>query len=84
MLYGQDNKRKALNLPALNPWLIATNKLAHIFIAYSLDNVMPRIPYKFQVSLVYIGPIITKVTLERTRHRRAVKMQLYPLTNLVV
>ena len=40
MLYDQDNKRKDLNLSELNPCLIRTNKLAHIFKVYSLDKVM--------------------------------------------
>ena len=84
MFYGEDNKRKAVNLSELNLWLIRSVKLVHIFKTYSLHNVMPRIPYKFQVLLVYIGPIITKITLEHTRHRGVLMMQLYPLINLVV
>jgi hypothetical protein len=32
-----------LILSELNPWLITTNKLAHIFNAYSLNKLMPRI-----------------------------------------
>jgi hypothetical protein len=43
---------------------------------------MPRIPYKFQVLLVYIGPIITKVTLERTWHRGGSNDAALPVNKL--
>ena len=37
-VYGKDTKRKVVNLPELHPWLIRTNKLAHIFKAYSTES----------------------------------------------
>jgi len=82
MLYDQDNKGTAVNLPELNPCLIRTNKLAHIFKAYSLDKVMACISIQIPSKCSFYWPNYYKGHPETYQAQRGREEIALPINKL--